>query len=170
MATTKQKRAARQNIKKAQRVWKNMSKRQRSRAQPEGAARKRPGAGGGGNFYRIEVRPRREFTTFRTHDVGDKGHLERLAGRRSSGSWATASWLVSKEDAHKEGDTLVIDNKKVRNSLKQLRGKISHVRGDIFTAKPRKNVPEKDKPTPAQQRARSENIKKAQAARRKRSS
>ena len=40
-----------------------------------------------------------------------------------------------------------------------------HVRGDLFEARPRRNVPEKDKPTPAQRRARAANVKKAQAAR-----
>jgi hypothetical protein len=39
------------------------------------------------------------------------------------------------------------------------------VKGDIFEARPRPNVPEAAKPTPAQQKARRENIKKAQAAR-----
>jgi len=36
--------------------------------------------------------------------------------------------------------------------------------GDRFKAKPRSNVPERAKPTLAQQQARRENIKKAQAA------
>ena len=40
-----------------------------------------------------------------------------------------------------------------------------HVKGDIFEARPRRNIPEREKPTPAQQRARRTNIKKAQAAR-----
>jgi len=34
-------------------------------------------------------------------------------------------------------------------------------------AKPRKNIPEKNKPTPAMKKAQSANIKKAQAARKK---
>ena len=40
-----------------------------------------------------------------------------------------------------------------------------HVKADMFEAKPRPNVPEKDKPTEAQKKARKENIKKAQKAR-----
>src|SRR5205809_957840 len=83
--------SAKKNIKKAQKAWKNMSSRQHALAQPEGRARKRPGAGGG-EFFRIEVRPKSEFVTFRTQDVGDKGGIERLAGKRSSGSWDTATW------------------------------------------------------------------------------
>lgn len=165
MATIqKQRQAAKQNIKKAQQTWQSMTHRQRAIAQPKGKERTRHSAAGGGDFYHVEVRPPREFQTFRTQDVGEEGHLERRAGQRSSGSWDTVSWLISKNDAHIEGDTLVIDNKKIKDSL-QVRGPITHRRGDIFDAKPRKNVPERKKPTPAQQRARRENIKKAQAAR-----
>ena len=131
--------------------------------------RKQPGTGGAGEFYRIIVRPKGEFTSFRNQDVGKKGHLERLAGRRSSGSWGTVSWLVSKRDAHKSGKSLIITTPKVRQSIEQgTRGPIVHVKGDIFESRPRKNIPEKSKPTLAQRRAQSSNIKKAQAARRNR--
>lgn len=167
MATEKQKSTARRNIRKAQEKWQSMTKRQHSLAQPEGRGRKRPGAGGG-KFYRIQVRPKSEFVTFRTQDVGEHGHLERLAGKRSSGSWDTQAWLVSKQDAHVSGNTLVIDDPKARTALKQIPGPIIHIKGDVFKAPPRKNIPEAEKPTPAQHRAQRENIKKAQAARRKR--
>jgi hypothetical protein len=131
--------------------------------------RKAPGTGGKGKFYRIMVRPKDEFTSFRNQDVGGKGHLERLAGHRSSGSWDTVSWLVSKDDAHIEKGKLVITNKKVREAVeKGTSGAIKHVKADIFQAHPRKNVPEKSKPTPAMKLAEKANIKKAQAARKKR--
>ena len=168
MATAKQSAAARENIKKARAKWKGMSKRPHSLAQPEGRKRKKPGMGGEGKFYRIMVRPKDEFVTFRNQDVGESGHLERLAGKRSSGSWDTVSWLVNKEDAHVDRkELLIIDNPKVRSVLEQIRGDIKHVKGDIFESKSRRNVPEKDKPTPRQQRAQSINIKKAQSAHRK---
>lgn len=169
MATRKQTAAAKKNIRKAQKKWKSMSKRQHSLAQPQGRGRKKPGTTGAGKFYRIEVRPKSNFTSFRTQDVGGKGGLERVAGRRSSGSWATAAWLVSKKNAHisAKGE-LIVDDKKERASLaKALRGKITHVKGDVFTAHPVKNVPERTKPTPAMKRARQSNIKKAQSARKK---
>lgn len=51
--------------------------------------------------------------------------------------------------------------------IEQLGSQPIHLIGDRFKAKPRVNVPERDKPTPTQQRARRENIKKAQAARSK---
>jgi hypothetical protein len=166
MATRKQRTAARKNIRKAAAKWRGMTKRQRALAQPQGRARRTRGAGGGA-FYRIEVRPKGEFTSFRTQDVGKKGGLERLAGRRSSGSWATATWLVSKKHAHVRGGRLIIDNAKERASLaKAIRGPVTQVKGDVFRAHPAKNVPERAKPTPAMQRAQRANIRKAQTARR----
>jgi hypothetical protein len=56
MATTKQRAAAKENVKKAQKAWQSMSSSAHSRAQPEGRKRTRPGAGEG-EFFHIEVRP-----------------------------------------------------------------------------------------------------------------
>ncbi len=128
--------------------------------------RKKPGTAGGGRFYRVEVRPKEEFVTFRYHDVGAKGgDLERLAGKRESGSWDTQAWLIRKGSAHLEGDMLVADKEDVRELLRSLGSTPIHIKGDIFEAKDRPNVPEREKPTGAQIRARSENIKKARLAR-----
>jgi len=132
MASAKQKKAAKRNIKKALAKWKSMTSRARALAQPQGRARKKPGTTGKGKYYRIVVRPKSEFTSFRMHDVGRKGHIIRLAGRRKSG---------------------------------KLRTKPKKIRGDVFEAKSRKNVPEKAKPTAAMKKAQKKNIKKAQAAR-----
>jgi len=165
MATTKQTQAAKQNIKKAQAVWQGMSSRAHAKAQPEGRKRAKPGATGEGHFYHIAVRPKEEFTTFRTHDVGKKGGIERVAGKRGSGSWNDQAWLISKELAHVEGDTLVPDSDDAREILETLGSKPEHVQGDRFAAKPRPNVPEQDKPSPPQRQAQQRNIKKAQAAR-----
>jgi hypothetical protein len=74
-------------------------------------------------------------------------------------------WLISKEDAHLEGDTLVADTDDARKVIEALATKPRHVKGDIFEAKDRLNVPERKKPTEAQLRAWRENIKKAQQAR-----
>ena len=169
MVTEKQRQAARKNIKKAHAKWKNMSSREHSRAQPEGRGRKKPGTTGEGNYYHVEVRPKDEFTTFRTQDVGDEGHLQRVAGKRSSGSWATAKWLISKEDAHVENGRLVGDTKDAKDLIKKLGSEPVHTSGDRFEAKDRPNVPERSKPTVAQTRARKQNIKRAQATRHKKS-
>jgi hypothetical protein len=100
--------------------------------------RKAPGTTGKGKFYRIEIRPKREFVIFRNQDVGKKGGLERLAGKRRSGTWDTVSWLISKDKAHidRHGH-LKIDSAKDRTILKQIKGRIVHVKGDVFKAHPR---------------------------------
>jgi hypothetical protein len=165
MATAKQIAAAKKNIKKAQKAWQEMSHAQHTRSQPRGLSRKKPGTTGEGEFYRIEVRPKEEFVTFRNQDVGEPGGIERLAGKRQSGSWDTVTWLVSKEFAHIEGDRLVADHPDAKSLFEDLGATPKHVKGDVFKAKDRPNVPEKKKPTTAQQRARKTNIKHAQAAR-----
>jgi len=138
-------------------------------AKSPGSERKKPGTTGEGNYYHVEVRPKDEFTAFRTQDVGDRGHLQRVAGKRSSGSWATVKWLIGKEDAHVEGGKLVGDTKEAKDLIKDLGTEPVHKSGDRFEARDRRNVPERAKPTAAQTRARRQNIKKAQAARRKKS-
>jgi hypothetical protein len=166
MSSKKQIEAAQKNIKKAQAVWKAMTPRQHAIAQPQGASRKKPGSTGRGSFYRIEVRPKNQFVSFKTHDVGEAGKLERVAGRRPSGSWATVTWLINKDSA-RVTDTrdLIITDPGVKTVLRSIQEPITYVRGDIFKAKPRKNIPEKDKPTTAQKQAWAQNIKKAQQAR-----
>jgi hypothetical protein len=166
MATAKQREAAKENIKKAQKKWQGMTSRDHSLAQPEGRKRAEPGTKGGGDFFRVVVRPKEEFTTFRNQDVGEPGHIQRLAGKRESGSWDTESWLISKQDAHMENDELIADTDDARELLETLGSKPIHVKGDVFEAKDRPDVPEKDKPTSAQKHARMENIEKAQQARR----
>src|SRR5438067_8084427 len=147
MATEKQRQAARRNVKKAQAAWKGMSHTEHARAQPQGRGREKPGTKGGGEFYRIQVRPKDEFVTFRTQDVGGPGHVERLAGKRQSGSWDTQAWLVSKRDAHLEGDRLVPDTADARNLLAKLGSEPRHVKGHVFEARDRPNVPEAEQPT-----------------------
>lgn len=129
--------------------------------------RAKPGVKGTGDYYHIEVRPKSQFTSFRMQDVGGPGGLERLAGHRSSGSWATHAWLISKDKAHIEDGVLVADHPDAKKLLDSLNSQPIHIKGDIFKAKDRRNVPEREKPTLAQRVARSANIKKAQVARHK---
>jgi len=145
-----------------------MTPRKGALARPEGKKRAKPGTKGEGDYFRIVVRSKDEFATFRYQDVGEKGHILRLAGKRSSGSWDTQAWLISKDDAHIESDTIVSDTDDARRLIETLGSKPTYVEGDVFKAKDRPNVPESKKPTEAQQRARLENIKKAQQARRSR--
>jgi hypothetical protein len=170
MVTAKQRGAAKKNIRKAGTAWRGMSAQAHARAQPEGRRRAKPGARSGGSFFHIEVRPRREFKTFRTQDVGKKGGIERVAGKRVSGSWDTQKWLISKEHAHRVGARLVPDTADARKILKLLGTPPHHLAGDRFKATDRPNVPERAKPTPAMRRARTRNIRKAQTVKRKRAS
>jgi len=138
MATEKQREAARKNIRKAQTAWKAMSHQQRAQAQPEGNQRKQPGAAGTGEYYHIGVRPKEEFVLFRTQDVGEPGHIQRVGGMRQSGSWATVKWLISKQDAHMTDGKLVPDTEDARELLAKLGSEPTHVEGDVFEAKPRR--------------------------------
>jgi len=130
--------------------------------------RAKPGAKGGGRFFHIEVRPAKEFVAFRVQVLGEPDGLERVAGRRADGSWDTAKWLIEKTHAHVEDGRLVPDSDGARKMFKSFGSPPVHISGDRFKAKPRRNIPESEKPTPAMRRAQLANIKKAQAAVRKR--
>jgi hypothetical protein len=147
----------------AQQKKTNNQKNRQSSAQ--GTTRRKPGSTGQGEYYHIEVLPKTDFVTFRTQDVGKRGHIQRVAGKRTSGYWSTVKWLIDKDDAHVQGKKLVPDTKDAKKIIAELGSEPVHVIGDRFKARPRPNIPEQDKPTPAQKRARSQNIKKAQAAR-----
>ena len=54
MATAKQIAAAKKNIKKAQKAWKEMSHTEHARAQPQGRSRKKPGTTGEGGMGKGE--------------------------------------------------------------------------------------------------------------------
>src|SRR5207247_5002844 len=108
-----------------------------AQAQTEGRGRKKPGTGGTGEYFHVGVRPKENFVTFRTQDVGDPGHVQRVAGKRQSGSWDTVKWLISKEDAHVEAGKLVPDTEEVRDVLAKLGSEPVQVKGDVFEAKPR---------------------------------
>ncbi|AEE95599.1 hypothetical protein [Mahella australiensis] len=135
MATKKQVEAAKENIKKAQEAWKEMSHRERAVAQPEGKDRAEPGEGGEGDYYRIIVRPKEDFVTFRNHDVGEPGHIIRLAGKRRNGSWDTHAWLISKKDARIEGESLIPVTQDAKEVIEALASKPKRIEGDIFEAK-----------------------------------
>jgi hypothetical protein len=142
-------------------------KNQNSKSKSRTSGRAKPGSSGKGNYYHIELRSGEGFETFRTQDVGDPGHLQRVGGKRAGGGWATVKWLVSKDDAHVEDGKLVGDTQEVRDLIRRLRSRPTRLRGDRFQAKPRRTVTERSKPTAAQTRAKKQNIKKAQKAQRR---
>jgi hypothetical protein len=126
--------------------------------------RAKPGSRGGGRFFHIEVRPSSQFVRFRVQDVGAPGGVERVAGRRATGSWDTAKWLVEKTHAHVEDGRLVPDSTEAEQLFASLGAAPVHVKGDRFHAEPRRDIPESEKPTAAMRRAQLANIRKAQAA------
>jgi hypothetical protein len=97
--------------------------------------RKKPGSTGEGDYYHIEVLSKTGLTSFRTQDVGDPGHIQRVAGKRASGPWVTVKWLIGKEDAHIRGDHLVPDSKDAKALIKELGVQPVHIGGDRFKAK-----------------------------------
>jgi hypothetical protein len=101
--------------------------------------RAKPGTKKGGEYYRIEVRSSDQFETFRYHDVGDPGHILRLAGKRSDGSWDDQAWLIDKDMAHVESGKLVADHPEAKELLADI-GPTKHLKGDIFKGHPKKRA------------------------------
>ncbi|OGO28746.1 MAG: hypothetical protein A2Z16_10970 [Chloroflexi bacterium RBG_16_54_18] len=167
MTITNRKNTVKENTRNAPRRTRKMTPGGQAAVQSGGKKRAKPGTKGEGDYYRIILRSKGDFESFRYHDVGRKGHILRLAGKRSSGSWDTHAWLISKDDAHLEGDNLVADTEDARKLIESLETRPELVEGDVFKAKDRPNIPENKKPTPAQQKAWLANIKKAQLARRR---
>jgi hypothetical protein len=139
----------------------------KARAKPGAKTRAKPGTKGGGRFFHIELRPSGQFVSFRVQDVGRPGGVERVAGRRANGTWETAKWLIEKTHAHLADGKMVADSLEAEKLLETLGSAPEHIGGDRFRAKPRRDVPESEKPTPAMRRAQAANIKKAQAAARR---
>lgn len=100
----------------------------------QGKARAKPGTRGEGKYYRIVTRPKGQFVTFRTQDVGRPGHVLRLSGKRPSGSWDTQAWLISKEDAHVKGNRIVPETAEAKKVIETLGSAPIHVKADIFKA------------------------------------
>jgi hypothetical protein len=141
----------------------------KTRAKPGAKTRAKPGTKGGGRFFHIELRPSGQFVSFRVQDVGRPGGVERVAGRHANGTWETAKWLIEKTHAHLADGKMVADSLEAEKLLETLGSAPVHIGGDRFRAKPRRDIPESEKPTPAMRRAQAANIKKAQAVvRRKR--
>ena len=133
------------------------------KSKPQGR-RAKPGSQGGGNFYHIEIRPRTDFQSFRTQDVGRKGGIERVAGRRKDGSWDTQKWLVAKALAHIERRRLVPDNEHARKVLAELGSKPVQIEGDRFKASSLRKGTESKKTAPAQHRIRKRGNSRAQTS------
>jgi hypothetical protein len=145
-------------------------KNQNAPQRPEGKERNEPRTAPGGDYYHVQINPSREFTVFRTQDVGDPGHIQRVAGQREDGSWDTVQWLVSKDDAHIQGGRLVGDTKDARDLFEKLGGEPEHQSGDLFSAVRQPRLAAKEEPMPKQKTARSKRPGKADQERQKKQS
>jgi len=127
--------------------------------------RRKPGSTGKGEYYHIEVLPKADFVTFQTQDVGRRGHIQRVAGQRSSGYWSTVKWLIDKDDAHVQDNRLVPDTKAAKDVIEQLGSEPVRMLGDLFKARPRPSFREEARP--ARTGTRRATAKKSQSTRRK---
>ncbi len=145
MTTAAQKQIAGKMIRKTRVARQGMSFHQGAHTESDSQAK--PGTKGRGDYYRIVVRPSEQFTIFRTQDVGQPGKLQRLAGKRRSGTWATQAWLVSKGAAHVEGNRLIADSKDAKDLLSKLGSEPVQEKGDVFAAKdqPKKTSKKEDR-------------------------
>ncbi len=110
---------------------------QKATARPAGR-KKEMSEEGGGDYYLLEVRPRPQYECFRFYDVGEPGHIQRLAGRLSNGEWEDQAWIISKKDAHMEDHFLKADSKRAREVL-EIYGPAHQVEGDVFIGHPYKH-------------------------------
>ena len=121
--------------------------------------RKRNGIAGTGEYYHIEVLPKADFVTFQTEDIGRRGHIQRVAGQRSSGYWSTVKWLIDKDDAHIQDNKLVPDTKDAQAVIEQLGSEPVRMLGDRFKARPLPNYQQEIKSTLSRSRSRRESTK-----------
>jgi len=105
----------------------------RRRAKPATKPGAKSGTKGGGRFFHVEVRPAKDFVAFRVQKFN--GSIERVAGQRADGSWATATWLIDKDHAHVAKGRLVGDSDTADRVLARLGAAPIHVGGDRFRAR-----------------------------------
>lgn len=137
-----------------------------SKTKGKKTTRRSPGSSGQGQYYHIELRRGEDFETFRTQDVGDPGHIQRVAGKREGGSWATVKWLIEKGDAHVEDGRLVGDTQDAKDLLRRLRSRPVHLSGDRFEAKPRRSGASRSK-TGGQKKTSGQSNRKSKSSRAK---
>jgi len=129
--------------------------------------RRKSGSTGAGEYYHIEVLPRTDFVSFRTQEVGRRGHIQRVAGQRSSGYWSTVKWMIDKNEAHVQDNKLVADTPAAKEVIEQLGSEPVRMLGDLFKARPRPNFQGNVKSTPTRTKPRTEKVKTARTTRRK---
>ncbi len=99
------------------------------------AKRKAPGETGQGRFFHISILPKRRFFKFRTHDVGKKGGIERVAGHSRKTGWKTQKWIVDKDMAIERGGYLLPVSIFSVELFKTFPKRPKRVKGDIYTVR-----------------------------------
>lgn len=192
MATARQKSAGRKNIRKAQkarRAKKSATRRVAARtktttrsktkaktgvrtkvakAKPRAkttARRRTKSAARRRGFFHIEVQPKEAFVEFKTQDIGSKGGIERVAGKRAGGAWSTQEWLIAKDQAHVERGMLIGDTVDARRVLTMLGTEPRHIKADRFTIHGHTGMPADVSPTLAPRRAGLTNVQAPQKGR-----
>ena len=143
------------------------TEKQSSKKSVKDPPRRKPGSTGKGDYYHVEVRPGEKFVSFRTQDVGRRGHIQRVAGQRFSGYWTTVKWLIAKEEAHVQDAKLVPDTKAAKEVIEQLGSQPVHWIGDRFKAKPDPNAPESTDLAVKRRGAAKDGLKKAPKSQRR---
>ncbi len=166
MSSITRKEIDKQNVEKTQVSWRSKLAQTHARSQPEGKERAKPGSTEKEEYYHVEIRPREEFTRFRTY-VNEKTGIQRVAGRHKTGIWDDQEWLISKEKAHIENERLIPDSEEARDFFKALGSKPVHVMADRFKVNPEHDLPETTKRNLTKKSARRKNISQAPAAQKK---
>jgi hypothetical protein len=68
------------------------------------------------DYYRIKVRPKNQFSTFRIEHLTENDSIQ-ITGRLADGSWGTQQWLINKGDVRLENGRLVADDDRIQDAI-----------------------------------------------------
>jgi hypothetical protein len=68
------------------------------------------------DYYRIKVRPKNQFSTFRIEHLTENDSIQ-ITGRLADGSWGTQQWLINKGDVRLEDGRLVADDDRIQDAI-----------------------------------------------------
>lgn len=85
-----------------------------------------------GEYFRIIVRPRKKFLTFKSEPISSDGMLQQIHGQLPDKRWSTYAWLVNKQGAKAQEKTLVATTTSVTHLFRALNKKIIHVKDDTY--------------------------------------
>ncbi len=68
------------------------------------------------DYYRIKVRPKNQFSTFRIEHLTENDSIQ-ITGKLADGSWGTQQWLINKGDVRLENGILVADDDRIQDAI-----------------------------------------------------